>query len=57
MRANESGYAPTILTAPKPVINDARLKVMGFGAGKTIPKTIIGARLCPSYKEPRLRLL
>ncbi|MCP4701428.1 MAG: hypothetical protein GY862_31920 [Gammaproteobacteria bacterium] len=26
-----------------------RLKVMGFGAGKTMPKTTIGARLYPSY--------
>ncbi|MCP4696952.1 MAG: hypothetical protein GY862_08900 [Gammaproteobacteria bacterium] len=43
-----AGY-PTILTAPKPVINDARPKVMGFGAGKTMPKTTIGARLYPSY--------
>ncbi|MCP4699027.1 MAG: hypothetical protein GY862_19565 [Gammaproteobacteria bacterium] len=31
------------------LINDARLKVMGFGAGKTMPKTTIGARLYPSY--------
>ncbi|MCP4698068.1 MAG: hypothetical protein GY862_14625 [Gammaproteobacteria bacterium] len=37
--------------APKPVINDARLKVMGFGAGKTMPKTTIGARLYPSYRN------
>ncbi|MCP4699532.1 MAG: hypothetical protein GY862_22190 [Gammaproteobacteria bacterium] len=41
----------------KPVINDARLKVMGFGAGKTMPKTTIGARLYPSYEEPCLALL
>ncbi len=41
--------APTIFPAPKPVINDARFKVMGFGAGKTMPKTTIGARLYPSY--------
>ncbi|MCP4696006.1 MAG: hypothetical protein GY862_04025 [Gammaproteobacteria bacterium] len=40
---------PTILTAPKPVINDARPKVMGFSAGQTMPKTTIGARLYPSY--------
>ncbi len=45
------------LTAPKPIVNDAHPKVMGFGAGKTIPKTTIGARLYPSYEEPGLRLL
>ncbi|MCP4702435.1 MAG: hypothetical protein GY862_37080, partial [Gammaproteobacteria bacterium] len=31
------------------LINDARPKVMGFGAGKKIKKTTIGARLYPSY--------
>ncbi|MCP4696868.1 MAG: hypothetical protein GY862_08475 [Gammaproteobacteria bacterium] len=31
------------------LINDASPKVIGFGAGKTIPKTAIGARLYPSY--------
>ncbi|MCP4696912.1 MAG: hypothetical protein GY862_08700 [Gammaproteobacteria bacterium] len=40
------------LSAPKPIINDACLKVMGFGAGKTMPKTTIGARLYPSYRNP-----
>ncbi len=30
----------------------ARIKVMGFGAGKTMPKTAIGARLYPSYRNP-----
>ncbi|MCP4701640.1 MAG: hypothetical protein GY862_32985 [Gammaproteobacteria bacterium] len=34
------------------LINDARSKVMGFGAGKTMPKTSIGARLYPSYRNP-----
>ncbi|MCP4699989.1 MAG: hypothetical protein GY862_24530 [Gammaproteobacteria bacterium] len=45
--ANNLSRAETCL------INDARLKVMGFGAGKTMPKTAIGARLYPSYKENR----
>ncbi|MCP4701808.1 MAG: hypothetical protein GY862_33855 [Gammaproteobacteria bacterium] len=49
--ANNLSRAETCL------INDARPKVMGFGAGKTIPKTTIGARLYPSYEKPRLRLL
>ncbi|MCP4702492.1 MAG: hypothetical protein GY862_37385 [Gammaproteobacteria bacterium] len=48
---------PPNFTAPKPIINDAPPKVMGFGAGKTMPKTTIRARLYPSCEEPRLRLL
>ncbi|MCP4699708.1 MAG: hypothetical protein GY862_23085 [Gammaproteobacteria bacterium] len=46
------GYANNLSRTETCLINDARLKVMGFGAGKTIPKTTIGARLCPSYRNP-----
>ncbi|MCP4702431.1 MAG: hypothetical protein GY862_37060 [Gammaproteobacteria bacterium] len=49
--ANNLSRAETCL------INDAPPKVMGFGAGKTMPKATIGARLYPSYEKPRLRLL
>ncbi len=34
---------------PKPIINDIRPTVMSSGAGTTMPKTTIGARLYPSY--------
>ncbi|MCP4699876.1 MAG: hypothetical protein GY862_23940, partial [Gammaproteobacteria bacterium] len=49
--ANNLNRAETCLT------NDARLKVMGFGAGKAMPKTTIRARPYPSYEAPGLRLL
>ncbi|MCP4701422.1 MAG: hypothetical protein GY862_31890 [Gammaproteobacteria bacterium] len=57
-KTGQSGYFRwSVLIYPKSKIilarrKPRRTKVMGFGAGKTMPKITIGARLYPSYRNP-----